>query len=164
MFCVVIMLTPLNVLCCDNSAEDAETNYLYGPECEHESTFMVSHTHHMAHCFTGSRANHAHHLSLPSTPPPLLPSLLPLLQSGDHCDMGPGTSEPFPSTGTSVLSSLPHILGSYKDPMDNEVEGEEEEEDVRAYTMGPVLRVSRNCCVCSCSELSVHTPWDLFSG
>ena len=64
-----------------------------------------------------------------------------------------GTPEPFPSTGTSVLSSLPHIPGFYKDPMDDEVEGEEEEEeeDVRAYTMGPVLRVSRNCCVCSCS-------------
>ena len=109
------MLTPLNVLCCDNvnvlccdnSAEDAETNYLYGPECEHESTFMVSHTHHMAHCFTGSRANHAHHLSSPpsspSFPPPSPPVRGPLRYGAGyigavplHRDLCPLLSPPHP--------------------------------------------------------------------
>ena len=47
--------------------------------------------------------------------------------------------EPFPSTDTSMLSSLPNILHSHKEPM--EEDEEEEEEDVRTYTMGPVLRV-----------------------
>ena len=46
-----------------------------------------------------------------------------------------GTPEPF-STGTSLLSSIPNIPLSYRD--DDE---EEEEESVRAYTMGPILRV-----------------------
>lgn len=47
-----------------------------------------------------------------------------------------GTPEPF-STGTSMLSSLPNIPHSYK-----EADEEEEEESVRAYTMGPILRVN----------------------
>ena len=38
-----------------------------------------------------------------------------------------------------MLSSLPNILHSHKEPMGEDEE--EEEEDVRTYTMGPVLRV-----------------------
>jgi hypothetical protein len=55
--------------------------------------------------------------------------------SEDPYNADMGTPEPLLSTATSFLSSLPNIPPSYQEP-----EEDEEEEDVRTYTMGPVLK------------------------
>ena len=140
--------------------EDREANFMYGADVEHESTFMVTVRMYKLVCYTLSLSLTpslslplSHSLSLTpslshsfSLPPSLS---LPLSHSLSLTPSGPqsespynmelnGTPEPF-STGTSLLSSLPNIPHSYREA--NEEEEEEEDESVRAYTMGPVLRV-----------------------